>query len=47
MIFVLDENFPKPAEALLVAHGHTVLDIRGTKYEGADDPDIFRMAQQK
>jgi len=46
MKFFLDENFPKTAEALLVAGGHTVLDIRGTEDEGAQDPDIFTMAQE-
>lgn len=47
MRFFLDENFPKTAKALLQAHGHTVLDIRGTANEGADDPDIFAMAQRE
>jgi len=47
MNFFLDENFPKTAEALLTAHGHVVLDIRGTEDEGAEDPDVFGMAQDK
>ena len=47
MNFFLDENFPKTAEALLAAHGHVTLDIRGTEHEGAEDPDIFGMAQDK
>ena len=47
MKFFFDENFPKTAEALLAAAGHTVLDIRGTDAEGAEDRDIFVMAQRK
>ncbi len=46
MKFFLDENFPKTAGPLLVAKGHTVLDIRGTEDEGARDLDIFAMAQE-
>jgi predicted nuclease of predicted toxin-antitoxin system len=47
MTFFLDENFPKAATALLVSLGHTVLDIRGTGDEGAEDPEIFALAQEK
>jgi predicted nuclease of predicted toxin-antitoxin system len=45
MNFFLDENFPRTAEGWLTERGHRVYDIRGTKHEGADDPDIFQMAQ--
>ncbi len=47
MKFFLDENFPKSAGTLLMAEGHTVLDVRGTEFEGAEDPDIFAMAQER
>lgn len=47
MNFFLDENFPKAASKILTDNGHTVFDIRKTKHEGADDSDIFRMAQKK
>ena len=47
MKFFLDENFPKSAGALLMAGGHTILDIRGTEFEGAEDLDIFAMAQER
>ncbi len=47
MNFFLDENFPKAAEALLAKEKHVTLDIRGTEYEGAEDPDIFGMAQDQ
>jgi predicted nuclease of predicted toxin-antitoxin system len=45
--FFLDENFPKAAHALLVARGHVVVDIRGTAEEGAEDSQVFAMAQAK
>ncbi len=45
MKFLLDENFPKSADHLLCDLGHAVLDIRGTDDEGANDPEIFAMAQ--
>ena len=47
MRFFLDENFPKTADAVLVGEGHRVADIRGTADEGADDRDLFRMAQER
>lgn len=46
MIFFLDENFPKTSGYLLQAKGHQVIDIRGSKNEGADDTTIFSMAQK-
>lgn len=46
MIFLLDENFPKSAEKLLADLGHSVIDIRGTELEGADDVHLFELAQQ-
>lgn len=47
MTFLLDENFPKTAQALLAARGHSVLDLRGTADEGAADADVFAMAQAR
>ncbi len=47
MRFFFDENFPKAAGPLLVAHGHEWIDIRGTNREGSDDVAIFRWAQQQ
>jgi predicted nuclease of predicted toxin-antitoxin system len=45
MNFLLDENFPKSAEELLVKSGHHVLDIRGSEFQGADDFELFEIAQ--
>lgn len=45
MNFFLDENFPKTAESVLSALGHNVFDIRGTELSGADDLDLFALAQ--
>ena len=47
MRFFLDENFPRTASSVLLDHGHEVVDIRGTKNEGADDAVIFDMAQEQ
>ncbi len=47
MRFFLDENFPKIATKLLIKNGHDVFDIRGTSDEGAEDVDIFQMAQKE
>ena len=47
MIFLLDENFPKSAEKLLIELGHQVIDIRGTEFQGADDSYLFEIAQQQ
>lgn len=47
MIFLLDENFPKSAEKLLIELGHQVIDIRGTEFQGADDSHLFEIAQQQ
>lgn len=46
MTFLLDENFPKSAERLLIELGHHVIDIRGTEQQGADDFQLFNLAQQ-
>ena len=46
MNFLLDENFPKSAEKLLADLGYQVFDIRGTELQGADDFDLFELAQQ-
>ena len=47
MNFLLDENFPKAAHALLESKGHKVFDIRSTEHEGLDDNSIFSMAQKE
>ncbi len=47
MNFFLDENFPRKAAALLEAAGFNVFDIRGSKFEGEDDSDIFARALQQ
>jgi predicted nuclease of predicted toxin-antitoxin system len=47
MIFLLDENFPKPAARVLADRGHSVPDIRATQRRGAGDDAIFRLAQQR
>ena len=45
MKFLLDENFPKSAEKLLIELGHQVIDIRGTDLQGIDDFRLFEVAQ--
>ena len=45
-IFV-DENIPQITVQELRNIGHKVLDIRGTKYEGCNDGDVWEMAQQE
>ena len=47
MIFLLDENFPKPAIRILADRGHSGIDIRGTDQEGASDDSLFRLAQKR
>jgi predicted nuclease of predicted toxin-antitoxin system len=47
MIFLLDENFPKPAIPILATHGHSAIDVRGTGQEGASDSSLFRLAQDR
>ena len=46
MKFLLDENFPKSAEKLLIELGHQVIDIRGTELQGVDDFRLFEIAQE-
>ena len=46
MNFLFDENFPKSAERILVDLGHYVIDIRGSDLQGADDFQLFDVAQQ-
>ena len=46
MKFLLDENFPKSAEKLLMELGHQVIDIRGTELQGIDDFRLFEVAQE-
>lgn len=43
MNFLLDENFPKSAESLLLNLGHQIIDIRGTKLQGVDDFRLFEL----
>lgn len=47
MNFLLDENFPKSAERLLISLGHRVIDIRGTELQGINDFHLFEIAQQQ
>ena len=46
MKFLLDENFPKSAEKLLIELGYEVIDIRGTEFQGIDDSRLFDLAQE-
>ena len=46
MNFLLDENFPKSAEKLLIDLGHHVIDTRGSHLQGIDDFQLFEIAQQ-
>ncbi len=46
MNFFLDENFPRKAIPILEANGSQVFDIRGSKWEGEVDEDIFKRAQE-
>jgi predicted nuclease of predicted toxin-antitoxin system len=45
MKFLLDENFPKAAIALLQGAGHEVFDFRGSGDEGMADSEVFQKAQ--
>ena len=45
MTFLLDENFPKGAEAVLTSRGHEVIDFRCTAMQGMSDADVFKTAQ--
>jgi len=45
MKFLLDENFPKAAIALLRVAGHEVFDFRGSGDEGIEDSEVFHKAQ--
>ena len=47
MKFFLDENFPKLIVQILEDRGHQVFDIRSSKFEGSNDTDIFKMAQER
>ena len=47
MNFFLDENFPKAATKFLERKNHVVFDIRSSEFEGADDLEIFEMAQKR
>ncbi len=47
MNFFIDENIPKICTDFLLSKGHSVIDIRGTNYEGTRDGAIFKMAQNE
>ena len=44
MLILVDENIPRITVAWLREQGHDVLDIRGTKSQGIDDPLLWRKA---
>jgi predicted nuclease of predicted toxin-antitoxin system len=44
MRFLLDENFPRTAVAVLSAAGHEVHDFRDEGSVGAPDQDVMRLA---
>ena len=46
MNFFLDENFPKSAHAYLTQRGHSCLDVRDHLPQGADDMEVFALAQK-
>ena len=45
MIFVLDENFPQSALALLESHGHQAVDIGAKGLAGSRDEVLFEHCQ--
>ena len=45
MTFFLDENFPRSAAALLLRHGHEVVDSRDVCDSGTGDDVLFSKAQ--
>jgi predicted nuclease of predicted toxin-antitoxin system len=47
MNFLLDENFPKSARAVLESAGHEVLDFRSLGIIGSPDEAVVRMALEK
>ena len=47
MNFILDENFPRSALALLAGHGRVGHGILEFSSKGADDADIFQVAQRE
>jgi predicted nuclease of predicted toxin-antitoxin system len=47
MKILVDENMPKLTVADLIALGHDVRDLRGTKLEGVDDATLWQLAQQE
>lgn len=46
MIFLLDENIPLAAAALLHDQGHESMDIRGSELERLTDVALFDYAQK-
>ncbi|MBI4023652.1 MAG: DUF5615 family PIN-like protein [Verrucomicrobia bacterium] len=46
MKFILDENFPQPALALLARYGHVGQSILDFSRKGTDDLEIFEVAQR-
>mgnify|MGYP006370147675 CR=1 FL=1 len=47
MNFLLDENFPKSARAVLESAGHEVFDFRSLGIIGSPDEAVVRMALEK
>lgn len=45
MQILVDENIPLMSVRFLKESGHGVIDIRGTEYEGADDANLWMLAQ--
>lgn len=47
MNFILDENFPRPAIALLATYGHVGRSILEFSPKGSNDIKIFQIAQHE
>jgi predicted nuclease of predicted toxin-antitoxin system len=47
MKILVDENIPKLTVAELISLGHDVCDLRGTDLEGADDEELWQIAQSE
>ncbi len=44
MTFLLDENFPRAAKAVLAHSGHHVFDVRDMLEPGSGDNEVFNLA---
>jgi predicted nuclease of predicted toxin-antitoxin system len=44
--FLLDENFPRKADSILIASGHEVFDVRDIIKPGSNDEKVFYLAQK-